>query len=69
MALTLPELKQRLADKYSAEELIEVLKLPEIETTVLVEVLADYIEENYEQLVQEVGDDEFSSYTTEDQAG
>ena len=60
MALTLPELKSRLAAKHDPDELLEVLGLADSE--VLVEVLSDYIEENYDKLVVEVEDDEFSQY-------
>jgi hypothetical protein len=62
MSLTLPELKQRLADKYDPESLLETLGLNTTEA--LVEVLNDYIEENYDKLVLEV-DDDFSPYQEE----
>lgn len=61
MALTLPELKQRLAVNYDADQLLELLGLTDSE--VLVEVLSDYIEENYDKLLEEVGTDEFSNYS------
>lgn len=64
MALTLPELKQRLADKHDPESLLETLGLNSTEA--LVEVLSDYIEENYDKLAPEVEDDNFSPYQTQE---
>jgi Mg/Co/Ni transporter MgtE len=57
--LLLPELKARLAAKYDPDELLEVLHL--LDSEVLVEALSDYIEENYDKLLEEV-EDEFSPF-------
>lgn len=63
-SLTLDELKQRLAAKYTEPELLlEVLGLSDPEA--LLEVLSDYIEENQDRLTEEVKDD-FTQYPEED---
>lgn len=57
MALTLVELKQRLATK-DPDDLLELLK---IDSETLVEWATDIIEERYDELVEEVSDiDEFN---------
>jgi hypothetical protein len=65
VSLTLEELKQRLAAKYDPDEMLERLGL--VDSEILVEVLSDFIEENYERLLEEVEDDdtEFSPYQTQ----
>jgi hypothetical protein len=52
MALTLPELKQRLALK-DADELLDLLKL---DSSTIVEIASDLIEERYDELLETVGD-------------
>lgn len=66
VSLTLEELKSRLAAKYDPDELLERLGL--VDSEVLVEVLSDYIEENYDKLILEVEDDDrdFSQYQTQE---
>ena len=61
MSLTLPELKQRLAQL----ELDGLCELLQITPELLVELAEDYIAENYDLLVQEVGNDDFSTYEQE----
>lgn len=59
MAVTLPELKQRLIDRFDIDDLIELFKLTPEQ---LVEACSDIIDEDFERLANEVFDeDELSS--------
>lgn len=55
MAVTLPELKQRLAAKFDEVTLLELLNIRAEE---IVEAFSDRIEENQDVLSKELGDDD-----------
>lgn len=58
MAITLPELRQRLAAKFNE---VEILELLDLRSEDIVEAFADRIEEKQDLLTKELeGDDEFS---------
>jgi hypothetical protein len=56
--LTLEELKQRLADRFDPDDLLEML---EIDSPLLVELAESIIQDKYDDLVKEVPD-ESSNY-------
>lgn len=51
--LTLEEIKQRIALQWDSDILLEVLNL---DTSDLVEILEDYIIENYDKVLRELED-------------
>lgn len=58
MAITLPELRQRLAAKFNE---VEILELLDLRSEDIVEAFADRIEEKQDLLTKELeGDDEFN---------
>lgn len=53
--ITVREVQERLAERWNPDEIVDVL---EVSSAELVEAFPDKIEDRYEQLVQELFDDE-----------
>lgn len=55
--MTLVELKERIAERLNPDEIIELL---DISSKEILEEFGDKIEEHYDELIKEYGDDEES---------